>query len=121
MQKSEHKRDTRYYLIRCLNPVGLISLVRVFFKKTSKSADSRNERKKPERMGGSNIQAESQRDNSERRNIFGSDRVDFIGNFEVYQLIREAFERQGLEYRASYYRTAWNHHGGAKLITQTVG
>lgn len=117
MQKSEHKRDTRYCFVCCFNSVSIVSAARVLFTKKSPKATIGNEGKASEGMGRSNSQTSSQRSNPEGRDIFGFDRVDFIGNFEVYQLIREAFSRQGLEYRASYYRTAIDRHGGAKLIT----
>ena len=120
MQKSEHKRDTRYCFICCFNSVGIVSAARVLFTKKSPKAISRIEGKASERMGRSNPQAASQRGDTQGRDIFGADRVDFIGNFEVYQIIRDAFAKQGLEYRARYFRTAWDHYGGAKLITQTA-
>lgn len=120
MQRSEHKRCDRHYIIRYLNRLGIVSAARVLFEKACTPANSRNERESSEGMGRSDLQTQSFRYDTEGRDIFGADRVDFIGNIEMYQLIRDTFSKQGLEYRAGYYRTAWDRNGGARLITQAT-
>ncbi len=121
MQRGEYKRDNRNSIIRYLDSLNIVSAARAFFKKKNPQAVVRYEGETSSRVGGSDIQAESYRPDPKSRDIFGPDRVDFIGDFEVYKLVRDTFKKQGLSYRADYYRTAWDRNGGAKLTPQTTG
>lgn len=121
MQRGEYKRGNRNSIIRYLDSLGIVSAARAFFKKKNTQAVSGYEGEASSGVGGSDIQTESYRPDSKSRDIFGPDRVDFIGDFEVYKLVRDTFKKQGLSYRADYYRTAWDRNGGAKLTPQTTG
>ena len=121
MRRSEYKRCVSHYIIRCLNRIGIVSNLRVLHSEKNQETHGDNEGNPSEGVGRSDSQAKSYRSDTKGRDIFGPDRVDFIGDFEVYKLVRDTFSKQGLSYRADYYRTAWDRNGGAKLTPQTTG
>lgn len=121
MQRGEYKCDNRNSIIRYLDSLGIVSAARTFFKKKNPQAIDGHEGETSSGVGRSDIQAKPYRADTKSRDIFGPDRVDFIGDFEVYKLVRDTFKKQGLSYRADYYRTAWDRNGGAKLTPQTTG
>lgn len=59
-----------------------------------------------EGLAGTSLQAESQWPSACPGNGDGSDRAYFVGNWEFYLGVKEAFRTARLQYTARYYRTA---------------
>lgn len=58
----------------------------------------------PLRLADAHIAFEPYRDDTPRSHGTWADRIDFAGTVSMYLLIKDAFEREGLPYRASYRR-----------------
>lgn len=68
------------------------------------------------RTSSTSWQDEPRRTNTDRILSLRSVKSYFIGNEQDYNYIRAVCEREGVEFTDTYFRSAWDCYGGAKLV-----